>query len=74
MEEGWAAIFDSGNTVVGLTHDAAGAQGLPVLLRSGLADIVGRSSRQQSLKGVLTAGLGRSIKYGASKLTKAWTT
>ena len=41
------------------------------LVRDGLARVIKLSSRQQSLKGILTAGIFKSIAYGASKLSKA---
>jgi len=40
------------------------------LIRS-IGNTVGRSSSQQSIKGVFTAGLSKSLQYGLSKLRKA---
>lgn len=37
-----------------------------------LSNTVARAARAQSLKGVLTAGLGKSVVYAAQKLGKRW--
>ena len=42
-----------------------------VLLRKALADIVRRSSREQTLKGLATAGFRKSARYAVSKIRKA---
>jgi len=41
------------------------------LLRSSLGAIVARSSKQQTLKGLATAGVRKSLRYGMAKLRKA---
>lgn len=41
-------------------------------LRAAMAAVVRRSSRAQTLKGVVTAGLARSAVYAARKVSKAW--
>ena len=41
-------------------------------MRAGLASIVRRSSWQQSMKGVLTAGVRKGLWYGLRKIAKAW--
>ena len=41
-------------------------------MRAGLASIVRRSSWQQSMKGVLTAGVRKGLWYGLRKVVKAW--
>ncbi|KAL4434161.1 hypothetical protein ABPG75_000602 [Micractinium tetrahymenae] len=42
------------------------------LLRHAIHAIVGASSRRQAVSGVLTAGVGKSLRYGVAKLRKAW--
>jgi mitochondrial translocator assembly and maintenance protein 41 len=44
---------------------------LRVALLSTIAGIVSRSSLRQSLKGIITAGLGTSVRYVATKVQKA---
>ena len=41
-------------------------------VQAGTMEIVKRSSWSQSLKGILTAGLFKSVKYGSKKLSKMW--
>jgi len=41
-------------------------------MRAGLASIVRRSSWQQSMKGVLTAGVRKGLWYTMRKVVKAW--
>lgn len=41
-------------------------------MRAGLASIVRRSSWQQSMKGILTAGVRKGLWYGLRKVAKAW--
>ena len=41
-------------------------------MRAGLASIVRRSSWQQSMKGVLTAGVRKGLAYGLRKIAKRW--
>jgi hypothetical protein len=40
-------------------------------LRAGIGRIVARSSLTQSVKGIFTAGLGKSLLYAGAKLAKA---
>ena len=42
------------------------------LLRHAIHGIVGASSRRQAVSGLLTAGVGKSLRYGLAKLRKAW--
>jgi len=49
-----------------LAHDAAASR----YLRAALAETVAASSLVQSLKGLLTAGVGKSVAYMAEKLKK----
>ncbi|KAL4430151.1 hypothetical protein ABPG77_004933 [Micractinium sp. CCAP 211/92] len=42
------------------------------LLRHAIHAIVGASSRRQALSGLLTAGVGKSLRYSLAKLRKAW--
>jgi translocator assembly and maintenance protein 41 len=42
------------------------------LVRRGLSQLIRHSSRKQSVKGILTAGLAKSLEYADSKITKAW--
>ena len=41
-------------------------------LGGAIANIVSPAARGQSLKGILTAGVGRSIKYAGAKFAKGW--
>ncbi|GJQ86460.1 hypothetical protein Trydic_g10367 [Trypoxylus dichotomus] len=43
-----------------------------IIVKQCINDIVWRSSVRQSLKGILTAGLYKSIKYSSKKLMKMW--
>lgn len=42
------------------------------LLGSAIASIVAPAARGQSIKGVLTAGIGRSLRYAGAKFAKGW--
>lgn len=54
-----------------LSSIAAGPPELSVsLLQPVLAGVVGRYATSQSIKGVLTAGVGRSVRYAFAKLQK----
>ena len=59
---GGGQAWDSGLSVVEQQHR----------LRQAVASIVHRSSSAQSLKGLLTAGVRKSVYYGWRKLAKAW--
>jgi len=47
-----------------------GAGGLPTAIRAALGDIVAGSSKAQAAKGVISAGVVRSVAYGLAKLKK----
>lgn len=40
------------------------------MIRKALKDIVGTTSISQALKGILTAGLSKTVKYSGAKLKK----
>lgn len=48
----------------------ASDQAVEAALAAAITQIVSSASRQQSLKGIVTAGLWRSLIYGAEKLKK----
>jgi hypothetical protein len=50
----------------------ATSRNYPAAIMTGLTAIVGRSSKQQAVVGVLSAGLGKSVQYGSAKLGKMW--
>jgi hypothetical protein len=64
----WSSVLASAEEKFGQAGVHSSAQDL---VRRGLAQLIRQSSRQQSLKGILTAGVVKSISYGASKLAKA---
>lgn len=43
-----------------------------IIVKQSINDIVWKSSVRQSLKGILTAGLFKSIKYSSRKIIKMW--
>lgn len=60
--------LDAEDTLLALAHSLD----TEAALRNVLRQIVWNSSVGQSLKGILTAGLFKSIKYSASKLAKMY--
>ncbi|KAJ7644146.1 mitochondrial matrix Mmp37-domain-containing protein [Roridomyces roridus] len=50
----------------------AGDERLPAVLGEELRQIVRYPATVQSLKGIVSAGLGKSVRYGAAKIGKWW--
>ena len=65
-------VLDPPLAAVAAALGAAPAQLRVRLLRHAIHAIVGASSQRQAAAGVLTAGLGKSVRYGLAKLRKAW--
>lgn len=63
-------VLDSSRLALWLPPSLRGIQ--PPALAAALTARVARSSRQQALLGVLSAGLARSLRYAGAKLAKAW--
>ncbi len=59
---------DVEDVLFGLAHDSECSD----LVSQAVSNIVKRSSITQSLKGIFTAGLSKSVKYSWSKLKKMW--
>ena len=62
----------SGGSSGRLWWEGVGVAEQQAKMRAGLASIVRRSSWQQSMKGVLTAGVRKGLWYSLRKVAKAW--
>jgi translocator assembly and maintenance protein 41 len=54
-------------------HKVATAPDLTKVMQSEMADIVKGPATMQGLKGLVSAGLGKSLRYGTEKVGKWWT-
>lgn len=74
LESGGGVSFSAGlgglKAAISLLPPALSGAGTPEAVKAGLATIVRGGSLKQTAKGLLTAGLGRGVRYGWAKFLK----